>query len=79
MWFRRPKAAVCAVCGKAIAPAERRFVDQNRITKKERHTSPAGPASLNNNRPINKLGPPTPVSRYSKPCLSRISASPSCQ
>ena len=38
MWFRRPKpAAVCLVCGKPIAPTQRRFVDKHRITKEERH------------------------------------------
>jgi hypothetical protein len=37
MLFRKPKLATCAVCGKAIEPKERRFVDRNRITKVERH------------------------------------------
>jgi hypothetical protein len=26
------------VCGKEIAPKERRFVEKNRVTKAERHT-----------------------------------------
>jgi hypothetical protein len=38
MFFRKPKLATCAVCGKAIEPKERRFVDKNRVTKAERHT-----------------------------------------
>jgi len=38
MFFSKPKPAVCAVCGKSIAPKERRFVDKNRVTKEERHT-----------------------------------------
>jgi hypothetical protein len=29
---------VCTVCGKTIAPHERRFVEKNRTTKIERHT-----------------------------------------
>jgi hypothetical protein len=37
MFFGKPKPATCAVCGKAIEPKERRFVDRNRITKVERH------------------------------------------
>lgn len=28
----------CAVCGKAIGPRERRFVEKNRTTQIERHT-----------------------------------------
>jgi len=38
MWFKKPRAIVCAVCGKTIAPSERRFVEKNRKTKAERHT-----------------------------------------
>ena len=38
MFFRKPKPVSCAVCGKSIAPKERRFVDKNRATKVERHT-----------------------------------------
>ena len=38
MWFRKPAAVVCAVCGKTIAPREGRFVEKNRTTKSERHT-----------------------------------------
>jgi hypothetical protein len=38
MFFRKGKSVTCAVCGKAIAPKERRFVDKNRVTKAERHT-----------------------------------------
>jgi len=38
MFFRKPKAVTCAVCGKAIEPKERRFVDKNRTTKAERHS-----------------------------------------
>jgi hypothetical protein len=38
MWFKKPRAIVCAVCGKTIAPSERRFVEKNRKTKTERHT-----------------------------------------
>jgi uncharacterized Zn finger protein (UPF0148 family) len=37
MLFRKAKTVICAVCGKAIAPKERRFVDKNRVTKTERH------------------------------------------
>jgi hypothetical protein len=37
MFFRKPKLATCAVCGKLIESKERRFVDRNRITKVERH------------------------------------------
>lgn len=38
MFFRKTKPVICAVCGKDIAPKERRFVDKNRVTKAERHT-----------------------------------------
>jgi hypothetical protein len=38
MWFKKPAPVVCAICGKAIAPRERRFVEKNRTTKIERHT-----------------------------------------
>ena len=38
MLFRRSKPISCAVCGKALAAKERRFVEKNRITKTERHT-----------------------------------------
>ena len=38
MLFRRTKLVLCAVCGKAIAPKERRFVEKDRVTKAERHT-----------------------------------------
>ena len=38
MLFRKPKAVVCAVCGKSIEPREGRFVDKNRLTRAERHT-----------------------------------------
>ena len=37
MFFRKPKPATCAVCGKSIEPKERRFVEKNRVTKAERH------------------------------------------
>jgi hypothetical protein len=37
MFFRKPKVVVCSVCGKPIAPKERRFADKNRVTKVERH------------------------------------------
>ena len=37
MWFKKPRAIVCAVCGKTIAPSERRFVEKNRATRTERH------------------------------------------
>ena len=37
MFFRKPKTAICAVCGKPIEPREPRFVDKNRLTKAERH------------------------------------------
>ena len=37
MFFRKPKAVICAVCGKPIEPQEGRFVDKNRVTKAERH------------------------------------------
>jgi hypothetical protein len=38
MFFRKPKPAICSVCGKAMEPTERRFLEKNRITKAERHT-----------------------------------------
>jgi predicted nucleic acid-binding Zn ribbon protein len=38
MFFRKPKPAICAVCGKAIEPKERRFVVKNRVTKTQQHT-----------------------------------------
>jgi hypothetical protein len=38
MWFKKAAPVVCAVCGKAIDPRERRFVEKNRTTKIERHT-----------------------------------------
>ena len=38
MFFRKSKSVACAVCGKSIAPKERRFVDKNRVTRVERHT-----------------------------------------
>jgi hypothetical protein len=38
MWFRKPAPVICAVCGKAIDPRERRFVEKNRTIKIERHT-----------------------------------------
>lgn len=38
MFFRKPKAVACAICGKTIEPREGRFVDKNRQTKVERHT-----------------------------------------
>ena len=38
MFFRKSKPVSCAVCGKSIAPKERRFVEKNRVTKSERHT-----------------------------------------
>jgi len=38
MFFIKTKLVACAVCGKSIAPKERRFVDKNRVTKEERHT-----------------------------------------
>jgi hypothetical protein len=38
MFFKRPKPAICAVCGKTIEPTERRFLEKNRVTKAERHT-----------------------------------------
>ncbi len=38
MFFRKPKAVLCVVCGKAIEPRERRFVEKNRLTKAEQHT-----------------------------------------
>lgn len=37
MFLRKPKLAMCTVCGKSIEAKERRFVDRNRITKVERH------------------------------------------
>lgn len=37
MFFLKPKPVACAVCGKAINPNERRFVEKNRVTKIERH------------------------------------------
>jgi len=37
--FRKKRLPVaCSVCGKAIDPRERRFVEKNRISKVERHT-----------------------------------------
>jgi hypothetical protein len=38
MLFVKPAPVVCTVCGQAIAPHERRFVEKNRITKIEQHT-----------------------------------------
>jgi hypothetical protein len=38
MFFRKPKAVACAVCGKTIEPKETRFVVRNRSTKVEEHT-----------------------------------------
>jgi hypothetical protein len=38
MFFRKAKPVICAVCGKAIDPKDRRFVDKSRVTKAERHT-----------------------------------------
>jgi hypothetical protein len=38
MFFKKPKAVTCAVCGGIIGPKDRRFVDKNRVTKVERHT-----------------------------------------
>jgi len=38
MWSKKPARVVCEVCGKAIDPRERRFVEKNRTTKIERHT-----------------------------------------
>jgi hypothetical protein len=38
MFFHKPKAVICAVCGKPIEPGERRFAEKNRVTKVERHT-----------------------------------------
>ena len=38
MFFKKPAPVVCVVCGKAIDPRERRFVEKNRTTKIERHT-----------------------------------------
>ena len=38
MFFKKSATVFCAVCGKAIASDERRFVDKNRATKTERHT-----------------------------------------
>jgi predicted nucleic acid-binding Zn ribbon protein len=37
MFFKKPRPATCAVCGKAIEPDDRRFVEKNRVTKVERH------------------------------------------
>jgi hypothetical protein len=37
MFWRRPKAVVCAECGKTIEPGESRFVNKDRVTKVERH------------------------------------------
>ena len=41
MFFKKPKPAICAVCGNTIAPKERRFVEKQRISKVERHTHTA--------------------------------------
>jgi len=38
MFRKKPRPVACSVCGKAIAPRERRFVDKNRLSKVERHT-----------------------------------------
>ncbi len=38
LFSRKPKVVNCAVCGKPIAPKERRFVDKNRMKRIERHT-----------------------------------------
>ena len=37
LFSRKLKLVLCAVCGQAIGPKERRFVDKNRLTKVERH------------------------------------------
>jgi len=41
VFFRKATLVTCAVCGKAIEPKERRFVEKNRMTKVVRHTHPA--------------------------------------
>jgi hypothetical protein len=38
MFFRKPKPAICSVCGKIIEARDRRFLEKNRVTKVERHT-----------------------------------------
>jgi len=38
MFFRKPKPAICSVCGKTIELKESRFLEKNRVTKAERHT-----------------------------------------
>jgi hypothetical protein len=38
MWFKKRAPLVCAVCGNAIDPRERRFVEKNRTTRIEQHT-----------------------------------------
>ena len=38
MFFKKPKPAICVICGKPIGQMERRFVEKNRVTKTERHT-----------------------------------------
>jgi len=38
MFFKKSKVVGCVVCGNAIDPKARRFVEKNRVTKVERHT-----------------------------------------
>ena len=36
-FWRKAKPVECVVCGKPIAPKERRFVDKNLLTRTVRH------------------------------------------
>ena len=36
-FLRKPKVVTCALCGKTIAPKERRYAMRNWRTKAERH------------------------------------------
>jgi hypothetical protein len=38
LFSRKPKPVNCSVCGQAIAPKERRYVDKNVLTRATRHT-----------------------------------------
>ena len=37
MFFRKKQPVICAICGKAIASKDCRFVDKNRVTKVVRY------------------------------------------
>jgi predicted nucleic acid-binding Zn ribbon protein len=51
LFSRKTKSVECVVCGKAIAPKERRFVEKNRHTRVERHTHVACQELANRGKP----------------------------